>query len=238
MAMKKVLTDLAVLNAKPGATRREIPDGGQRGLYLIVQSNGSRSWAVRYRINNKARKLTLQSGITLAQARKLASDAMFQVAHGIDPIEAKKAEKERKNLADETTVQSICTSYMAIEGKKLRSRDAREILPSQDCLPESLGIGRSARLSATRLPRCWTRSPSTTASVRPTWCSRSCARFSTGIKQERAGSAARSFRAWRALTQGSAQGIASLPTTSFGSSGRLAATRVSTSTGRAFGSSY
>jgi integrase len=126
MAMKKVLTDLAVLNAKPGATRREIPDGGQRGLYLIVQSNGSRSWAVRYRINNKARKLTLQSGITLAQARKLASDAMFQVAHGIDPIEAKKAEKERKNLADETTVQSICTSYMAIEGKKLRSRDARD----------------------------------------------------------------------------------------------------------------
>jgi len=111
---------------KPGAGRREIPDGGQRGLYLLVQASGAKSWAVRYRFNGRARKYTLGAGITLAQARKLASDAMFQVAQGIDPIEAKKAEKERKNLADETTVQSICTSYMAIEGKKLRSRDARE----------------------------------------------------------------------------------------------------------------
>src|SRR5208337_4787553 len=112
--MPKVLTDLGVRHMKPGAGRREIPDGGQRGLYLLVQASGAKSWAVRYRFNGRARKYTLGAGITLAQARKLASDAMFQVAQGIDPIEAKKAEKERKNLADETTVQSICTSYMAI----------------------------------------------------------------------------------------------------------------------------
>jgi integrase len=123
---KKVLTDLAVRNAKPGATRREIPDAGQRGLYLIVQTNGSKSWAVRYRFNGKARKLTLEAGLSLAAARKLAADAKFKVAQGIDPIREKEAERERAILADANTVQAVCENYMAIEGKKLRSSAARE----------------------------------------------------------------------------------------------------------------
>jgi integrase len=127
--MAKVLTDVAVRNAKGGTVRQEIPDGGQRGLYLIIQPNGSKSWAIRYRHHGVPRKMTLQAGLSLAAARKLAAEAMFQVAQGIDPARAREAERERAVLADENTVQAVCERYQEIEGKSLRSaRERHSIL--------------------------------------------------------------------------------------------------------------
>lgn len=70
------LTDISVRNAKAGATRREIPDGGCRGLYLVIQPSGKKSWAVRYRHDGKPRKLTLDGFPALATARKLAMEAI------------------------------------------------------------------------------------------------------------------------------------------------------------------
>ena len=56
--MARKLTAVSIANARPGAARREISDGGS-GLYLVLQPSGKRSWAVRYRIAGKPRKLTL-----------------------------------------------------------------------------------------------------------------------------------------------------------------------------------
>src|SRR5262245_21153459 len=47
--MAKSLTAIAVEKARAGSVRREIPDGGCRGLYLVVQPSGVKSWALRYR---------------------------------------------------------------------------------------------------------------------------------------------------------------------------------------------
>jgi integrase len=79
------LTPISVANAKPTATRREIPDGSCRGLYLVVQPSGRQSWAVRYRIGGKSRKLTLAGFPPLAEARKAAAEALLAVARGKDP---------------------------------------------------------------------------------------------------------------------------------------------------------
>ena len=57
--MAKDLTVAAVRNAKPDGKRIEIPDGKSRGLFLIVQPSGAKSWALRYRFNGKPRKLTI-----------------------------------------------------------------------------------------------------------------------------------------------------------------------------------
>jgi integrase len=135
--MNKVLTDFAVKHAKPKAEGYEISDGGQRGLRLSVRPSGAKSWIVRYRhpISGISRKLTLSPGLTLAQARKLAADAMFQVAQGKDPIEAKRAEKQAKIAAVEGTLAAVVKTYMELAGSKLRSQDqyrralARDILP-------------------------------------------------------------------------------------------------------------
>lgn len=68
------LTDLSIRNLKPQADRYELPDPGARGLYVVVHPSGKRSFVVRYRHVGVPRKLTLQAGISLAAARKLAAD--------------------------------------------------------------------------------------------------------------------------------------------------------------------
>jgi len=73
------LTDLAIRNLKAKPTRQELPDGGQRGLYLIIHPTGRRSFCCRYQFNGVSRKLTLKSGLSLADARKAAADAMYMV---------------------------------------------------------------------------------------------------------------------------------------------------------------
>src|SRR5262245_7032987 len=90
------LTDLKVRHFKPDPSKRiEIADAGQRGLYLIVQPSGQRGFAVRYRFNGKPRKLTLKAGVSLADARRLAADAMYAVQTGSDPSETKKIEQAK-----------------------------------------------------------------------------------------------------------------------------------------------
>jgi integrase len=120
-------TDIGVRNLKPEGERFEVRDKDQRGLYLVVQPSGAKSWAVRYRFNGEPRKMTLL-GVTLAQARKLAADVMFQVAQGIDPIKARKAEKDNAAIAAGNALQAVAETYMQLEGNKLRSRrDRRSI---------------------------------------------------------------------------------------------------------------
>lgn len=83
---KKVLTVKGVENAKPDpdGRRREIPDAGLPGLYLIVQSSGAKSFALRYRIGGRTRKLTIGNTrkVTLAGARLRAQEALGDIARG------------------------------------------------------------------------------------------------------------------------------------------------------------
>jgi hypothetical protein len=58
--MAKQLTAAAVQRLRPDKARREIRDGGCAGLYLIVQSSGHKSWALRFRRpGGRPAKLTL-----------------------------------------------------------------------------------------------------------------------------------------------------------------------------------
>jgi integrase len=121
--MTRKLTDLAIRNLKPGPTRQEIPDHG--GLYVVVQPSGRRGFCVRFRFNGVSKKLTLPNGVTLVQARKLAADAAFDVAKGIDPSEAKKTAQAKAAAAAADTLQAICTEYQKRKGKDLRTADVR-----------------------------------------------------------------------------------------------------------------
>jgi integrase len=131
--VRNVLTPLGVKNARAGSARREIPDVC-KGLHLVVQPSGAKSWAFRYRFAGKPRKLTigpvysgkdepetpaLDQANTLAGARKLASDAALKVAKGIDPARHKKREKEtarlraeNSELLDRDTVESVARLFI------------------------------------------------------------------------------------------------------------------------------
>jgi integrase len=124
--MARALTALAVEKLKAGSSRREIPDPGQRGLYVIVQSSGTKGYAVRYRFAGKPRKLTLHGGISLAGARKAAADAMFELSQGRDPGAAKQKARQEQRLAAADILEAVATEYMRREGHKLRSADWRD----------------------------------------------------------------------------------------------------------------
>jgi integrase len=108
--MADVLTVTRIDKAKPrvdaagNKVRTEIPDARQPGLYLIVQPNGKKSWAVRYRYAGQPRKLTLGSypGLELGKARRIAGNAFTNLAEGRDPTVEKKASREqaRREVAE------------------------------------------------------------------------------------------------------------------------------------------
>src|SRR4051794_22842898 len=94
-----MLTDAAARKRKPNPDKRvEIHDG--HGLYLVIQSSGAKSWAYRYRVGGKSRKLTLGnfSAIEIEEARALASAASVHVKRGGDPA----VERRYANAADDS----------------------------------------------------------------------------------------------------------------------------------------
>lgn len=97
--MMKLTTMMVKSLAKAGVPLLR-GDGG--GLYLQVSKTGGVSWIYRYKIGGKGRYMGLGPfpAITLAQAREAAADARRQVARGIDPLDAREADRESKRKAD------------------------------------------------------------------------------------------------------------------------------------------
>jgi integrase len=92
--MPVTLTDRVVQQAKASRVRVEMADAVVPGLYLIVQPTGAKSWAVRYRIGRRTRKLTLPGRypvLALAKAREAARMALEGITEGQDPAAAKRA---------------------------------------------------------------------------------------------------------------------------------------------------
>jgi integrase len=120
------LTAKKIENIKPRVSRQEVPDGGCRGLYLVVQPSGRKSWAVRYRFNGKPRKLTLDGVVSLAEARKAATNALNELRLGNDPAELKFDAKAAKEKAAATragdTVDNLVTQFIERWAKK-RTRE-------------------------------------------------------------------------------------------------------------------
>jgi integrase len=123
------LTTIAVEKAKPAARRREIPDSGCRGLYLIVQPSGARSWALRFRFDGKPCKHTLGGwpAVSLADARRLAAAAMAQVAQGIDPRVEKRQAKADAAARGRDTVDQLAGQFLEWQGKRLRPNSLKQL---------------------------------------------------------------------------------------------------------------
>ena len=137
--MAKGLTTKSIENLKAGAARREVPDGGCAGLYLVLQPTGVRSWATRYRLNGKPAKLTLGRfpTVSLAEARRRATAALRQVAEGIDPAVEKRKTAIEVTDRKRDTVQAWYERYTGHAKKRTRESTweaiggifRREILP-------------------------------------------------------------------------------------------------------------
>ncbi len=128
--MAKALTQVSIDNIKPGPDRREVPDGKESGLYLVIQPTGRMAWALRYRVGGKPRKLTIGAypAIGLAKARAEAIKAKSTLADGNDPAAIKRASKSakkgEKRTADDT-VEKVIADFIRLYAKP-NTRDWRE----------------------------------------------------------------------------------------------------------------
>jgi integrase len=135
--MAKKLTDLAVKRLKADPNKRlEVPDADVRGLYLVVQTSGVKSWCYRYRFGGRPCKLTLGGfvdekgednaepelgrALTLADARLLARNAANDLARGVDPAERKRALKAAAVSAPKHDGDSFAALVEKFEARHLK----------------------------------------------------------------------------------------------------------------------
>ena len=90
-------------------------DGG--GLYLRVTPEGARNWVLRYMLDRRPRWMGLGplALYGLQEARAKALDARRKRHEGIDPIEARRAERARQRLdaAKAITFKQCAEAYIA-----------------------------------------------------------------------------------------------------------------------------
>jgi integrase len=128
----KALTQRKLELIKAGDKRQEIPDGLVPGLYFICQPkpSGAKSWAVRFRVHGDPVKMTLGSWPTLplGKAREFGRDAILAAKAGRNPVADRKAARAKAEAGTANTLRNISASYLAREGKNLRTADQRRRL--------------------------------------------------------------------------------------------------------------
>ncbi|MEF9444004.1 integrase arm-type DNA-binding domain-containing protein [Burkholderia sp. 1B3(2022)] len=100
-AVNYVLTAIRLNAAKGGEKTYKLADGG--GLFVRVTSSGTKTWCYSYRFADKRKEVTLGQypEVSIKEARDRHFAARQQIEQGIDPMVAKREEKEAVRLAAE-----------------------------------------------------------------------------------------------------------------------------------------
>jgi hypothetical protein len=106
------LTDRAVRNTKPAEKQQKQFDAG--GLFLPVTPAGGKRWVLKYRISAKEKSLALGTypEVSLVEARKRRDAAREKLAAGVDPREAKKADKRAAKLPAANSFEAVALAWM------------------------------------------------------------------------------------------------------------------------------
>ena len=129
---KRQLTELYVKKLKPERAPYLIWDAHQHGLAIRVQPTGAQAWYAVYSHHGRPRWLRLGDAraIGLADARRLAAEAMLDVARGKDPAaEARKAERSKG------TFEELHERYLEYAKKHNRSWPQAAALVRRHALP-------------------------------------------------------------------------------------------------------
>lgn len=105
------LTDVAIRQAKPGSKRVRMFDGD--GLYLELSPAGGKWWRFKYRYAGRERRLSLgiYPEVSLRDARERCVAARKLVANGVDPAEARHAEKLSRAEAGANSFEVVAREW-------------------------------------------------------------------------------------------------------------------------------
>lgn len=108
------LTDIKVKTAKPKDKPYKLADGG--GMYLLINTNGSKYWRMKYRFAGKEKMLSIgvYPDVTLADAREKRSEArnssLLEAIQG-----GKKGRKNRAANESEKYVRGYCSRMAPVK---------------------------------------------------------------------------------------------------------------------------
>lgn len=107
------LTDAKVRTAKPLEKPYKLSD--ERGLFLLVASNGSKYWRFKYRFAGKEKLLAfgVYPDVSLTEAREKRDAARKLLTNETDPGLVKQLTKHHTKLAHENTFQTIALEWLA-----------------------------------------------------------------------------------------------------------------------------
>lgn len=111
--MSQEINRLTALDAKNAAADSLLADGG--GLYLAVSPKGAKSWRFIFQWGGKRKEMGLGSflAVDLKAARKKAEDARKQVADGVNPIEARKAQEAVETPQESRRFADVAERFIA-----------------------------------------------------------------------------------------------------------------------------
>lgn len=131
------LTDLAVRKAAVRDKPYRLSD--EKGLYLEVALSGSKYWRWKFRFAGKEKRLALgvYPEVSLAEARAARDGARKLLASGVDPSEARKAQKASRVELAENSFEAVAREWFAkyaptwvdTHSEKIIRRLERDIFP-------------------------------------------------------------------------------------------------------------
>lgn len=146
------LTDVAVRKAVSQEKAYKLSD--EKGLYLLVQPNGSRYWRLKYRFGGKEKALALgvYPEVGLKEARSRRANAQRLIDQGIDPGEARREEKIARKVAAATSFEAVGREWYQKKRHEWVERYADKVLASleKDLFP-SLGRRPIAEITSAEL---------------------------------------------------------------------------------------
>ncbi|MFA5960978.1 MAG: tyrosine-type recombinase/integrase [Tatlockia sp.] len=107
------LTVVAIKSAKPKEKPYKMTD--EKGLYLLVNPNGSKLWKFKYRFSGVEKKLSFGAfpDVSLSAAREARDEARRQLTNTIDPGILKNSIKRSKKVAEENSFEAIAREWHA-----------------------------------------------------------------------------------------------------------------------------
>ena len=105
------LTHTQINNAKAKDKTYRLYDSG--GLYLEIRPNGGKYWRWKYYFHRKEKRMSLGvfPAVSLKDARLVRDEAKAKLNKGIDPIDERKADKQRQYELEAHSFEAIATEW-------------------------------------------------------------------------------------------------------------------------------
>ena len=110
-----MLSDAKIRSLKPKERPYEVYD--DRGLYMVVNPNGSRWWRFKYKYDRRERGISLgvYPDVTLQHAREQLQEARQLLARGLDPS----AQRRTAKIAKADTFKVIAEEWLEMQAERL-----------------------------------------------------------------------------------------------------------------------